>query len=368
MKRAFVMVVGSLALACERGAELPAPANFSYRLDVSGDPLRPGGVLWTWEAISSPSLQAYRIYSRPDQSSVFGLRATTTSTSFHDVGQPHLEYFVVAVNQHDREGVPSEPVVVDERLRLESPDWLVTTSLNRAIHLAWADNPYASDPGGFSKYHVYSAPYSLDDNLCGATWVREGTTVAPEFLAGALTNGVPRCFAVSAESIEGWESLWSDIRADTPRPDGRNVLAWAFEVDAAKSGFRFFRDANGDGAAAPNELGLVEHGGQNDVDFRVERDGSGSFWLTPVRSGTELRLYSTQPIADLTSINVAPVSGYAAVALQALPRYGYVFRMNPGDGFYRYGAIRVTHVGREYMIFDWSYQTDRGNPELAVGR
>ena len=38
--------------------------------------------------------------------------------------------------------------------------------------------------------------------------------------------------------------------------------------------------------------------------------------------------------------------------------------MNENDGFYRYGAVRVVAVGPDYVIFDWSYQPDRGNPEL----
>ena len=31
-----------------------------------------------------------------------------------------------------------------------------------------------------------------------------------------------------------------------------------------------------------------------------------------------------------------------------------------------YGAVRVTHVGRRYLILDWSVQTDPGNPELTL--
>ena len=34
------------------------------------------------------------------------------------------------------------------------------------------------------------------------------------------------------------------------------------------------------------------------------------------------------------------------------------------DGFLRYGALRATHVGRDFAIVDWSYQTDPGNPQL----
>ena len=26
----------------------------------------------------------------------------------------------------------------------------------------------------------------------------------------------------------------------------------------------------------------------------------------------------------------------------------------------------MTHVGRDYLIFDWSFQTDPGNPELQL--
>jgi len=50
--------------------------------------------------------------------------------------------------------------------------------------------------------------------------------------------------------------------------------------------------------------------------------------------------------------------------IQAVPGYGYVFQRNEG-GAYHYGALRVTAVSRQYVIFDWSVQTDPGNPELV---
>jgi hypothetical protein len=45
-----------------------------------------------------------------------------------------------------------------------------------------------------------------------------------------------------------------------------------------------------------------------------------------------------------------------------------VFETDGGDGFIRYGAVRVTHVGQSFLILDWAFQTDRGNPELLVQR
>jgi len=78
-----------------------------------------------------------------------------------------------------------------------------------------------------------------------------------------------------------------------------------------------------------------------------------------------MRLYSTTPLADLTSIDFAPASGYSRNMIQAVPGYGYVFQIVEGSTL-RYGALRVTHVGRDYLILDWSFQTDQGNPELQI--
>jgi hypothetical protein len=333
----------------------PAPDNLVYQLEPSGDPLVPAGILLLWDGVATSDLSAYRIYSRPSTADEFGLRGETTSPSFHDVGLPHLEYFVVAVNLDGEESRPSNTVAVDERLRLPSPDWIESVSLDRAIMLYWADNPFDSEPSGFKQYRVYSATYDLDANLCGPFAV-EGTTVAPEFLAGALINGNPRCFAVSAESVEGWESIWSDILADTPRPGARNEVMVAFEVDQTVSGFRF---------ESSGVLGIVTSGLRSDLDFRVTRDVDGDFFFEPIRLGTGVAVYGADPIGDLTDIDIAPEFGYGRAAIQALPGWGYVFEMNGGDGFLRYGAVRVTHVGSDVIIFDWSYQTDPGNPELA---
>jgi len=363
------LALGLLALgivACDDStgpSDLPPPANVYYFLDASGDPLAPAGVLIQWDAVNDPDLEVYNVYSSRD-GAVFDLRGSTTSLSFHDVGNPDLEYFVTSVDRDGRESSQSEHVVIDELLRLESPSFLSSVSLDQAIQLIWGDNPYQNEPDGFLRYRVYSSSFDLDAGNCVGTWVVEGTTVSPEFLVSALVNGVPRCFAVSAESIEGWESLWSDLRADTPRPDARNVLVWRQGANNLLSGFRFHLDANNDGVATPAELGVITSGSDPNIDFRVV-DSGGDLFFEPIRVGTTVALYSAQPIEDLTSIDIAPLSGFSAVPIQASAGFGYVFEMDGGDGFARYGGVRVTHVSADYIIFDWSYQTDPGNPELS---
>jgi hypothetical protein len=253
---------------------------------------------------------------------------------------------------------------------LEAPATLTSISLDGAVHLLWSDNAEINAPeGAFLEYRVYSTGFSLDTEppSCDETWDLEGSTVfGTEFLAGSLTNGSPMCFAVVSVSVDGEESDFSDSRADTPRPDARNVLLYAWEEDVNLSGFRFFEDVNGDGEAGPLELGAVGNGSRNDIDFWVHRDPDGYFFLMPERAGTTVALYGNQAIEDLTSIDVAPIDGFSADGIEALPGFGYVFEMDGGDGFARYGAVRVTHVGADFLIFDWSYQTDPGNPELSI--
>jgi len=340
------------------------PGNLTYELEPSGDPNQPLGILLVWDDVTDGDLASYRVYSRGSSSGSFVLRGETTSNTFHDNGVPHLDYYVTAVNDNGDEGDASNVITVDERLQLERPSSLTSISLNGAIHLEWADNAYAADPTRFKWYRIYSTSYDLDTGLCGATWSLEGTTIAPEFLASALPNGSPRCFGVSAVSTEGYESLWSPLRQDTPRPDARNTLVYAYDANQASSGFRFWQDLNGNGTIQTSELGLVVNGSRTDIDFWIYRDPTDStLWIQPEFSGTRLRLYANTPVADLTDIDFAPATGYSSNMIQAVPGYAYVFEIVEGTTL-RYGALRVTHVGRDYLIFDWSFQTDVGNPEL----
>ena len=80
-----------------------------------------------------------------------------------------------------------------------------------------------------------------------------------------------------------------------------------------------------------------------------------------------MQVYGSAPVTDLTSVDFAPANGYSDKMFQAVPGWGYVFQRNE-NGQYHYAALRVTAVGRQYIIFDWSAQTDPGNPELRVVR
>jgi hypothetical protein len=366
------LALSLVLVSCDAGLYGPpsdfvdAPDNLRYEVEASGNPGQPAGVLLRWD--DDPDASSFRIYSRGGTSGTFVFRAETSSPSFHERGIPQLQYYVTAVSFDGAESDASAIITVDELLTLPKPASLSSISVNGAIFLYWSDNAATSEPEGFRNYRVYSSAWDIDANRCLEPWSLEGSTVAPEFQVGALTNGVPRCFAVSAISIEGFESLWSPTRGDTPRDDARNVVVTSRQSLDATAGFRFWRDQNGDGAVQGSELGQVIAGSSPLADFTVERDPSGKIFLTPQRTGTTLALYAGGPIGDLTDIDVAPLTGFSRTAREALVGWGYVFEMDGGDQFSRFGGLRVSHVGQNVVIFDWSFQRDPGNPELIPAR
>lgn len=246
---------------------------------------------------------------------------------------------------------------------LPRPSQLTSTSLDGGIALHWSDEPYRADPGRFRLYRIYSAAYDLDRDQCLTPWSVEGTTVANDFVAGALTNGSPRCFSVTAESIEGYESARSPVREDTPRYESTSVAVYARQVDDSKAGFRFWRDLDGNNRTVRSELGWVMSGG-GDVDIAVQRDANGRLFLVPQRTGTEITVYGQSPVGSLRDIDVAPLTGFGRTGVEALAGWGYVVEMKGPDGFKRYGALRVVSAAGGFLLIDWSFQNDPGNPEL----
>jgi hypothetical protein len=341
--------------------ELGAPSDLTYELLPSGDPDFPDGILLRWTDPGDGRIESFVVYSRGSTSASWSRRANTTSGSFHDTGVPHLQYFVVSEDEFGSESRASNTITVDERNRLPSPNGLTSISLDQAVQLAWANNGRLADPTLFSYYRVYSTTYDLDANLCSSVnWVLEGSTVSEDFLVTGVANGAPRCFAISTISIDGHESAWTTPRHDTPRYDARNVVVSALQSTLSTSGFRFEYPGSG-------SLGTVTAGDRTDLDFRIERHSDGTLWFHPVRAGTRVALYGNSTVTDLTSIDIAPLGGYSAVPIEILPGFAYVWETQLG-GALQYGAVRVTHWQRDYVILDWAYQSDPGNPELKRTR
>jgi hypothetical protein len=358
---ALLVLLATLPLAaCDEltglGRDPNAPTNLSYQLIPSGDPSAPAGVLLSWEIPRNANVVAFNVYGRVSGGD-WQLRATTTSPTFHDAGIPNDQYYIASRDDSGEELAQSNTITIDRRGSIAAPRGLASISLNSAIQLNWSDNAVSTSNGTFSYYRVYSTIYDVTRGVCTTTWSLEGSTVSDAFLAGNLVNGASRCFAVSAVSVDGHESAWSDLRLDTPRADARNVIVYASAAKRDSAGFLFFDETL-------KRTGVVATTTRSDLDFTIERHTDGSLWLTPARAGVTMTLYSTTAVSDLTSVDHAPSTGFTTSASQALAGFAYVFRMQKSDGIH-FAAARIAFVTNDYVVFDWSYQNGIGNPELS---
>lgn len=346
------------AAACESGIAAPAdpdePTDLSYRLIPSGDPDAPAGILLQWTPPRSGRAVTYDVYSRASTRDRFDLRATTTSPSFHDAGFPQLQYYIQALDGESRNMGASEVIEVDERNRLPAPRSLTSVTLNGGVQLQWDQNAYEAAPELFDFYRVYSTSVTATRACDQGAWSLEGTTVSDGFVSRNLPNGVTRCFAVSAISRDGHESLWSGVREDTPRFDARSIVLDASDVRRATSGFVFMPGSAG-------AFGAVVSDTTVGADVVLERRADG-LWFRAARAEARVMQYGVAPVSELTSIDRAPATGYGD-AVRVSAGYGYVFRMQYNDGV-RYAGVRVVHVATDYVLFDFAFQSQSGNGEL----
>jgi hypothetical protein len=362
MKRLAVALFAALAACDVTNGTAPidpgAPSNLGFQLQPSGDPSLPLGIILTWDWPTNGRAVAFDVYGRSN-STGWIRRATTTSTSFHDLGTPQQQYYVVALDEGGAEMGQSNTVTVDLTSRLPAPLGLSSITLNSAVQLTWQDNAVHATTSTFDHYRVYSGAYNTLKGACEDPWYFEGSTVSDAFLVGNLTNGVTRCYAVSAISLDGHESTWSGVRMDTPRSDARSVVVYATESKSDSSAFLFLEPVS-------RKPGLVGLSSRADADFVVNRHTDGTLWLSPGRAGVAVRLYQTTPVADLGAVDRAPVSGYEVAPLQLSPGLAYAFQLPETDGAH-YGIIRVQFLTADMVVFDWAYQDAAGNAELSRG-
>jgi hypothetical protein len=254
------------------GGILP-PVALYYQVEPIGTGTAPSGLLLSWPDDGDPNLAVWHVY--PARPLMRSAPRPNTSNTYHDNGPP-----TCSTTSPRRTSTVSRASARPSRSTSASPAGArVTLQHHLDGAIAPTDRQRLAPRRPVRRVPIYSGVRHRRNPA--TDWYLEGTTVAPEFIAGALPNGQPRCFAVTAVSVEGYESLWSPIRADTPRPDARNVVMYARELTLSQSGFRFWKDLNVDQFVQPSELGLIGPGNAPDIDFVA----SGTVWAACASPG-----------------------------------------------------------------------------------
>ncbi len=327
-----------------------------------------GAVYVSWELGPAWAGESFLVYAKRSTDSDYFLVAEVTSCSggvcsYRDTNiQPgrSYDYYVAAVDDAGVETPTSEAIRVDvpQPVPPPVPSGIGVVALDHANYVRWAANARSADD--FSFYRVYLS-YQGSSYLLGET-DSEG------FLDLLAENGLTYTYFVTSVDDQGHESSGSSAAEGTPRPDFHGDVVWDYFAQPSLSGF-VFRETE-------NEDPLVD-GDDPARHFRLETDQSG-WWLVP---GPGVQVYpdgyattslKCGPAADAscTSLDVAPTTGYVVADLELLQETTYVLRVPGDDGQSHYATLRIQILGFDQngdplVIFDWAYQLQPGNPNLA---
>ena len=221
------------------------------------------------------------------------------------------------------------------------PKGFCSITADEAVWLFWDEN----DDEDFSEYWVYRA--KEDDEY----YKKIARTQIAEFHDHSLRNGTTYFYAVSAVDYDGNESGLSET-FDTPRPEGFDRVIHDFHRYPDVSGFDF-------------STGLVVGLDDPKADIFLEYDGElRTYFLWRADEYIEIQDFGfTESLDD---INVAPDTtiGWSNLRwIEAVLGHSYIIWDNYHDN---YAKLRITEFVRSYgIVFDWAYQIDEGNPELA---
>jgi len=216
-----------------------------------------------------------------------------------------------------------------------SPRGITTISLDNAIQLNWLHNTEPDLDG----YRVW-----VSERYDGR-YVLIGTTGKNEYVDRGAKNGITYYYGLTAFDFAGNESPMSkDVVYDTPRPEGYNVRLNNFRQLPNSSGYDFSTFSVGPYDDDYTDVFYEYVNGRSYLNVWSDTDIQGMGYTR-----------------SLDDISVAPNSGWApSKSVEAIPGHTYVIWTWDDH----YAKLRVTDVRSTHVLFDWAYQTAKGNPEL----
>ena len=172
------------------------------------------------------------------------------------------------------------------------------------------------------------------------------------FVDEEVINGRTYSYAVSAVDYDGNESELSPEQVfDTPRPSGNNITLNDFNLIPVRSGFDFSQPARG---AIAWDLPVTDVYFGFDTEVNVPYLYSDNF--------TEMQDMGYHEYFD--EVDVSPVRGFTTEFVELIG--GHVYALLTPDG--NFAKIHVIVVSDTSITFDWAYQIDAGNAQLAPRR
>ena len=172
-----------------------------------------------------------------------------------------------------------------------------------------------------------------------------------------VRNGRTYYYAVSAIDNDGNESELSPENAwDTPRPEGRNIILDDYILEPDRSGFDFSNPRRG--AIPWDDRSTDVYFGLDTIIVGVDNIEINARYLY---SDNDTVMQDVGYHETFDGVDFAPKSGYTPDFVELFE--GHVYVLNTPDG--NFAKIHIRRLTDDDVEFDWAYQTDPENIQLA---
>ncbi len=175
-----------------------------------------------------------------------------------------------------------------------------------------------------------------------------------------VRNGRTYYYAVSAIDNDGNESELSPENAwDTPRPEGRNVILDDFQLEPERSGFDFSNPRRG--AIAWDDRSTDVYFGLDTIFVGVDNI---EIYARYLYSDNDTVMQDVGYHETFDGVDFAPELGYTEEFVELFE--GHVYVLNTPDG--NFAKIHIRRLTDDDVEFDWAYQADPENIQLAPAK
>ncbi|MEW6016154.1 MAG: hypothetical protein AB1690_12660 [Candidatus Zixiibacteriota bacterium] len=219
------------------------------------------------------------------------------------------------------------------------PQGVYSITGDEAVYLFWLP-VRESDLAGYRVYR------SVNDD----EYFYIGSAASTEYVDRNVINGNTYYYAVTAIDDDGNESELSyETVFDTPRPEGFGLNLADFNLYPGISGYDF----------STYTILPFDH---LNADIYIEYNQYDEvFYINVTNTLTDIQ--DMGYTSNFDEIGYSPLDGWSTVGWSELI-LGHTYIIWTKDN--NYAKLRVTAINAPYSVrFDWAYQTDTGNPELA---
>jgi len=224
-----------------------------------------------------------------------------------------------------------------------APTGVWTITGDGYVEVLW-DDLYIQD---LDHYRVYRG-----DEEFGDYW-HIGSSGDTYFVDDDVINGITYYYAVTAVDRNGRESDLSYATVmDTPRPAGEDLVVWDYDDEAGVDFSGYYHH-------------MIRPWDDLYTDMYLVWDESDLCYAFQSTEGNDLQYAGW--VENLDELDWAPEGGWSLGQTDRVNLYeGYAYWVWTWDNHFAKFVVTDIDYDDYYVVVDWAYQVDEGNPELSI--